>query len=439
MGRSSIGLITVFFRGLVAILIATTARAATLEFAASDAPLLNPERGLYGHAPMVRRTRFDRLRASGVSLVYAQIYLPEFRDRAISAERLEELSDAFDRIRAAGLKGIVRVSYSNRIGMPDADLEQIQEHVDQLAPLFDRHKDVIAFFQAGFIGAWGEWHSSTNELDTALGRETVLKLLLEKLPKDRFVQVRTPMAKWDVFDKGVTEETAFSEAAVARVGYHNDCFLAGSTDAGTYPADQIELWKQRVASETRFVPIGGETCRQNRRAQCETALGELERLHWTYLNRDYHPGVIRDLQPCWKTITNRLGYRFELLRCELPKTLTAGSPLPFTIHLRNVGFAPLYNARPVFFRIFAKDQMITELELPDTDPRRWSPGKEIVLRGEILLPKRLPAGGIGCALWMPDAEPRLRGRSEYSIQFGNRNVWDPERGHNVLSPSIPVE
>lgn len=79
-------------------------------FEPTDQTFLNPERGLYGHAPLVQRTSFSELRTSGVSLVYAPIFLADFRERPISDGRLAEISDAFDRMRVAGLKAIVRVS-----------------------------------------------------------------------------------------------------------------------------------------------------------------------------------------------------------------------------------------------------------------------------------------------------------------------------------------
>jgi hypothetical protein len=225
---------------LLMIVLLGSAEAGSHAYTSTDETFLNPERGLYAHTSLVRRTSFARLRDSGVSLVYAQLYLAEFRDRPISDERLAEISDAFDRIREAGLKGIVRISYSNRIGRPDASLAQVEEHLKQLAPVFRQHNDVIAFFQAGIIGAWGEWHASTNNLDTPEGRRSVVDLLLEYVPEDRFIQVRTPMFKWELFDdKTVTEENAFTSTPVARIGHHNDCFLATATDMGTYPPREV--------------------------------------------------------------------------------------------------------------------------------------------------------------------------------------------------------
>jgi hypothetical protein len=59
----------------------------------------------------------------------------------------------------------------------------------------------------------------------------------------------------------MTEDQAFTPIDIARVGHHNDCFLANKTGMGTYPQDDVELWKDQLAADTRYTPIGGETCR----------------------------------------------------------------------------------------------------------------------------------------------------------------------------------
>jgi hypothetical protein len=56
-----------------------------------------------------------------------------------------------------------------------------------LAPLFREYHDVIAVAQAGFIGAWGEWHASTNDLTTPDNMRDILLRLLEILPEERLL------------------------------------------------------------------------------------------------------------------------------------------------------------------------------------------------------------------------------------------------------------
>jgi len=59
---------------------------------------------------------------------------------------------------------VLRFAYekSNRGVDYGPTLEWILRHVDQLAPVIRDNADVIYVMQAGFVGAWGEWHSATH-------------------------------------------------------------------------------------------------------------------------------------------------------------------------------------------------------------------------------------------------------------------------------------
>src|SRR6185295_13966836 len=63
---------------------------------------------------------------------------------------------------------------------------------------------------------------------------------------------------------------AFDGSAAARIGFHNDCFLADATDAGTFAdydgatdGQDITRLRDYQAQETRFTVMGGETCIEN--------------------------------------------------------------------------------------------------------------------------------------------------------------------------------
>jgi len=60
--------------------------------------------------------------------------------------------------------------------------------------------------------------------------------LLSVLPVEIMIQVRTPGAKQQVFNSTAQLEAAaaYTVDKSARVGHHNDCFLAVGTDYGTY-------------------------------------------------------------------------------------------------------------------------------------------------------------------------------------------------------------
>ena len=60
-------------------------------------------------------------------------------------------------MREAGVMCVFRFAYTSLETEPDAPLSIIQTHIDQLKPYLAKNADVIAVWQAGFIGSWGEW------------------------------------------------------------------------------------------------------------------------------------------------------------------------------------------------------------------------------------------------------------------------------------------
>ncbi len=425
-----------FFKLVVGLLICLhpgAAQSTDITYTSSMEDFLNPERGLYAFGQMQDGYSFSSLRNSGAALVYGEIYLPEFRTSVISSTRLEEVDRAFGRVRTAGVKVIPRVVYNKAIGAEDAPLDIVQAHIDQLAPVFESNRDVIVFIQAGFIGSWGEWHSSTNDLTSPGNRSAVINTMLEKFPEGLFIQLRQPIFKWDwAQGRQILPEEAFTGTGIARLGHHNDCFLASETDFGTYPSDNIELWKSRVAWDTQFTPMGGETCSVSDFSNCGFAIPEMERLHWSYLNKDYNGQVISELGPCWEEIRRRLGYRFELTEASLPDSISPGSTFDLTVRIRNSGFAPVYNERPVYLRLLSDDFVLSEERIATADPRRWLPGGEHIVTAQFVTPPGFSGSSVDLALWLPDEASILSADSRYSVRFANEAVWDDTLGHNLL-------
>ena len=143
---------------------------------------------------------------------------------------LDSLSAGLAAVRAVGIKVTMRFVYNDGFD-PDAPKARVLEHIQQVKPLLAANADVIAAFQAGFIGAWGEWHSSTNGLATPQNRKDILLAFLDAVPASRSVQIRTPMFKDEIFPGGALGSAeAFTGSARARTGHHNDCFLASVDD-----------------------------------------------------------------------------------------------------------------------------------------------------------------------------------------------------------------
>jgi len=418
--------------------LAGTCAAAEFAYAATTDEFVNPERGLYVARQMRDSQSFSGLRAQGLSLVYGEIHLPEFRAMPISAARLGEIDRAFDRVRAEGLKAVVRITYNHAIGDPDASLATATAHLQQLEPYFEKHKDVVAFFQAGIIGAWGEWHSSSNGLETLANRNAVIDALLQRTPDGSFIQMRTPGYKWD-YTGGATvlPSEAFTSAAIARLGHHNDCYLASADDYGTYPSGNIELWKNRVAYDGQYVPVGGETCALSDFTNCAFALPDVERLRWTYLHRDYNTDVLDELGPCFPEIRRRLGYRFELIEASLPDAAVAGDAFQFDIAVRNVGFAPPYKPRNASLVFLSGNTLLEEHPLPSVDARRWLPDDPIMFSGSVIPAGPFAVGAVDVALRLADPASALDDDVRYMVRFANVGTWNATTGTNKLA-TLPV-
>ena len=161
----------------------------------SDAPILNPERGFFTPYQLPGYPGFSPVRATGDTLVHLNIRLDDWREADIPQNVLDGFDANFADIREAGLKAIIRFSYNEGPypdSEPDASKAQILRHIEQLTPLLQKNADVIAWVEAGFIGAWGEWHTSTNGLDNLPDKREILFALLNALPEARTVQVRYP-------------------------------------------------------------------------------------------------------------------------------------------------------------------------------------------------------------------------------------------------------
>ena len=413
----------------------------TVAFTESSATPVNPERGFYVGLDLVGAAGGAAgVRDRGHALAIALVRLDAYRSQPLDAALLSQLDAGFASVRAAGIKVILRFTY-NSSQTDDAPRDVILGHIAQLAPVLGRNADVIAVMQAGFIGAWGEWHSSTHGLDNDADRAAILTGILAALPASRGVQVRTPMFKAAIFPGGaLTEAQAFDGSNRARVGHHNDCFLASDSDLGTYAAP-VSQWEDYVSKEGLYTAVGGETCAVAApRTDCGTAVAEMEANHWSYLNLEYNQAVLAGWtsQGCDGEVQQRLGYRFVLQQASYTLTPTAGGVFELAVDVLNRGFAAPFNARPVYV-VFSGEGGRHVLRLEGVDTRRFAPGQAVTLSAQLRLPPAMVAGVYAVSLWLPDAAETLRDDPRYAIQLANDGVWNAATGENVLVRELHVQ
>ncbi len=417
----------------------------------------------------------------GVRVAQAYCYLTRYCDAPIPQTKLEAIQSDFDKARRDGVKYLFRFAYETDMSrMRGPTLTRILSHIQELSAIVKRNADVIYAVQIGWVGAWGEFHSSASgiEFDRAASTKVVQHTIEHLLPTNRSTMLRTMQLRENVLaDLGFGDD---------RIGFFNDATLADFHDSGTFMGDRNRLmrmpWDEILG--TRFsepgnpqfdlvtrigahVPVDGELfwighvdpARQNGL----DALVRLRRHHYTTFslvhgNSELDMNSGKDIGPIdtWKKtpITAELlaafgipsdpayfagvPYRtaYEYIRDHLGYRLAATSAAwtgeTARVTIRNSGFAAPINPRQAFFVILSADG--TAKEYPTGfDCRRLEPEAETVIEGTVPAQRK----GDRLALWLPDESPSLRMRPEYAIRLAGGGVVETvgERLLNVLTPS----
>jgi len=418
------------------------------DFSETQAEINNPERGFYraAHTSLASLEAHEvaDAYAAGYRLIYVRIDLEAWRESDLPAAFIDRLSAGFATARQGGVKLILRATYNYPQGETgyerarDASLPRVKGHLAQLKPLLQANADVIAFVQAGFVGAWGEWHTSSNGLTTPENRTAVRDALLDAVPDTRFVQFRYPPYIREWTPNLPPLQTALSGAY--RIGFHNDCFLASATDVGTYSEDADIRAGERAYNDALgdLAPFGGETCNPADdpapapRTACADILAEGARYNLTYLNDSYYRRLFHDTwtrQGCMDDVRRRMGYRLSLLSASHPSVAVHGAVMPLSVMVRNSGWARLYNPRDI--EIVLRDRttgLVRRIAAHGGDPRQWLPDTDTPVALTISLPADMPAGTYEVLLALPDPDARLRHDPRFAIRLANADHADKGQG-----------
>lgn len=449
--------------------------------------LRNPERGLRLETRIGVSAEQDEAwgrqaeayGTNGLTLAQTYCYLTDFVGKPISEEKLRLLQDSFDALRRRGLKAVLRFAYETdtdrRGGAPLAD---ILRHLEQLTPLLRRNADVIFVMQAGFVGAWGEWHSSTYHLEAdhaALAQ--IVAAVLQALPEDRMTQVRVPKYKRWVLEEAllggyreVAAQTAHGGTPTARIGFNNDGFLAGPSDGGTWPEGPLfgrpgNPEYDQMTRESAWVAVDGELFWSDQAGPVDglAAAVAMRRHHYSSFSAIHSSqfgqgkpysmdvwartpltlqqaeegrlpvsdGYFDAPRTQFEYIRDHLGYRLELRRGSFPAAVAAGTGLPVRVELINRGFCTLHNPRPVVLVLVSSQGQVAAELTTAADPRDWqptAPGDEAcrplkhLVEGALPVPAGLAPGRYRLGVWLPDAATSLRLRPEYAVRVANEGV-----------------
>jgi len=417
-----------------------------------DTIFANPERGFY--APYetyasayesLSQSALQSLRTqSGVSLLMREWYLDTFVNADLTQAFLDKVAADFSVIRQAGVKAVARFAYTPNSTKPygDASKTRVVGHIAQLKPILFANSDVIAVLQAGFIGAWGEWYytdyfgdNGTISAAQWTDRQDVVTALLDTLDLLRPIQLRTPAYKQHFYGTAaLTSAEAFSGVAKARVGHHDDCFLADATDMGTYT--NVAADKAYLAAETQYLPLGGETCAVSTYSVWTNAAQDMANLHWSFLNQGYHPDVLASWGSNIDIAKRKLGYRLSLTSGSYSTSAKTGGEFEATFSIRNDGYAAPFNPRGLNL-ILRGTAVPYVAKLPD-DPRHFAPGSTTTVTHRFCLPANIAPGSYALLLSLPDPVPALATRPEYAIRLANQGTWEASTGSNNLNRSLAV-
>jgi hypothetical protein len=465
----------------------------------------NPERGLYEagridllacgpDGSFVQGPQYRAIVDAGFTLAYDRLDLTAQIERDFRPDELACIRTNLSALRSYGLKAVIRPQYRSRadrcpggqarIGaFCDATKARAKAHMDQLAPVWEEGSDLIAYFEGGYVGDYGEQHDSEhwdfNPTDdsTCADVKEYWDHLLARTPRDRFVGQREPRVQGNAacgaYADPMTARTAFDGSNNSRMHLWTDGQLKNAYNGGTYWCapfvaereyfDRRSDWSLGVgemdgvagtcridrclgyATHRRCCAEPRDGCSKadlraceeldgcdERASGCEAAKEEFARHNYTAI-RYYPPRGGRGRQNvdklvaegCWDELVKRLGYRLRLVAAKFPESIRVGEPLDAELTIVNDGFGRIYNQRPVYLVWRSRDgSQRADVEL-DIDPRRWDPST-MTPAHRVPIPARvpadLPAGEYEVWLWLPDQDRHgagLRADPAYSVRFAN--------------------
>ncbi len=349
-------------------------------------------------------------------LCQVYFYLTGYKNTpVISQEGFDRMQRMFDTAKERGIKLIVRFAYeSDMEGTGEAADEIMLAHMPQLTPILEKNIDVIHTVEAGFLGAWGEWHSYKLPHDEL----AILKGVLNMVPEALYVQVRYPRVK------NVLADVEPDNPHLKRMGYHDDSFF-GWQDAqwndGLNPWE--DQWEQ-MRKESPYGPEGGEMfwgC-QYRLDLWAPTTGEMAIRKYSAFHQNsfsiYHsfieepyvawavPGagyysmqdwlvepVTRQMldtymvayDPIWfqnengeeiartafEFVHDHLGYRLRAMVLTLDGKRECAENMRLTMSLRNTGFSAVFNMESGFAVLDQNGQVISTVAAGN--PTKWLP------------------------------------------------------------------
>lgn len=414
-------------------------------YTASTDAFSNPDRGFYHYSSsgssssysFISASTLNSYRSQNMSVVQRIFYLKQFTSSPISSTFLANMQTDFNTIRNAGMKVMIRFSYSDdeTAAVLDATKAQMLAHIQQVAPVINANKDVIVMYQYGWIGCWGENYYTSQVADFGNGdytqytttqwanRKEVLEAMINATAVEIPIQVRYVEYKKKLYPTGNS-----------RIGFYNDAFLGEWGDSGMFLVNSVQSAPSTsdaayLTAQTENLPMTGETNQVNApRTSCSNAVMEMNKYNWSLINKDYLTDNINSWVSggCYTEMDKKLGYRFELQNSSFATNT-------ITINLQNTGYANVYRSRKgyIVLRNTATGAE-TSVEIA-ADLKAWKKGIATQLVKN--LSGTVADGTYQLFLNLPD--PTLT-NPLFSIRCANTGTWDATKGYNNLNQTVTI-
>lgn len=401
-----------------------------------------------------QNTRFNS-QADGITTLQLYIYLTDYVGKDIPTEAFDKMQLLFNDVKKRGYKVILRFAYDNDYGSTNARFTDVFRHLDQLEPFIKKNIGLIAIWQMGFIGAWGEGHSSPMSNDYVNKTKMVQRIL--DIFSDRQTTIRYPDQK---------NKLNLQESYLRRIGYNNDYFTASEhpkAPGNDYVFNSQEY--EQVKKESPYLQVIGEIpyaeatewglhsiisvpntlkiLRDHHYSFFDiTQNNELNIKHWKEFpimpaqlrawDILFDESYFRDAgkscsRSAYDFIRDHLGYRFYI-DTVATKYMVNGSRLDYNIAVKNTGFSAPHNPRPLYLLLIDDNNNIVQQQQLSADIRSWQPfdvntnNHTAILheiKGSIEVNTK---GNFKIGLWLPDPEEALKYTPSYSIQFANEGI-----------------
>jgi hypothetical protein len=351
----------------------------------------------------------------------------------LSSDMLSSMDERLEAYADTGVRLLVRFTYNFGPigpGSMDAPIELISTHLDQVAPILLRHKDLIFALEAGFIGTWGEWHDSTNGNDTAAAQKLVLDKELAYF-RDLFpILVRDP-GDLILYTGSLQPEPG--------LGIHDDYYASNSNDASTwtpcaprsgyclpgYTSAQFQDYGAIVSTSTMFA---GEFGAVYPPLQACDALDQYSyRYHPQSISLNpYPPDVAAFLagEGCIKAFYDRVGTRIVLQSATVSGDPVPGGRLHVAVTMVNAGYGRVIRRRPVTLVLAQQGKAVAKIEIPTSriDLRTLASSPDSTpstFHFTVVLPESLPPGRTQLGLVIHDPAPSLRHQAAYALPLNS--------------------